>query len=123
MSVEGMRAMQRSRPRSLILGLRPVWEGVTERMTGECCDPVAERRTPREHEGLGWEKPASCQTQHTAGLVQKLGRHARGRAAENSPARGRGRQGLMSSNLVRARRSRHREATKAKDGSENCWPS
>lgn len=38
-----MRALQRNGPRSLILGLRPVWEKVLERMTGEFCDSVAKR--------------------------------------------------------------------------------
>lgn len=31
----------------------------------------------RDHKELRREKPASCQTQHTGGLVQKLGRHNR----------------------------------------------
>lgn len=119
MSVEGMGAMQRSRPRSLILGLRPVWEGVMERMTGECCDPVAERRLGNTRGSDGRSQLRVRPNTLLAGVVQKLGRRARRGAAENSPARGRGRQGLTSSNLVRARRSRHREATKAKDGNEN----
>lgn len=70
--MEGMRAMQRSRLRSLIRGLRPVWEGVLERMTGECCDSEAGRclRNTRGSDGR-----SQLHVRPNTLLVQKLGRH------------------------------------------------
>ena len=40
--MEGVRAVQKDRPRSLMLGLGPMWEGVLGKTAGERCGSMAE---------------------------------------------------------------------------------